>query len=222
MWSYYGRNSKIVQHYPDPKFDTIVEPFAGTACYSLHGDNWKRNVILRDVNPQIVRLWVWLRDHATPELIRCLPDVPPKTKIPELPREAQMLTAFWSNQGAVSPHKTAGSNNGVARGWATARSRIAESLHKIRHWDIAIGDYASIPNIKATWFIDPPYQKGGELYRYCESIDFEGLADWCQSRRGQVIVCEANGADWLPFKTLVDAAGQRKKQRELIWVGGCK
>jgi site-specific DNA-adenine methylase len=42
MWSYYGGKSKIVQYYPDPKYDTIIEPFAGSAQYSLYGDNWKK------------------------------------------------------------------------------------------------------------------------------------------------------------------------------------
>jgi len=46
MFSYYGSKSKLAQHYPTPKYDTIVEPFAGAAGYSLYGDNWKKNVLL--------------------------------------------------------------------------------------------------------------------------------------------------------------------------------
>lgn len=35
MWSYYGSKSKLLKYYPEPKFNTIVEPFGGTAKYSL-------------------------------------------------------------------------------------------------------------------------------------------------------------------------------------------
>ncbi len=35
MFSYYGSKSKIVKHYPPPEYDTIIEPFAGSARYAL-------------------------------------------------------------------------------------------------------------------------------------------------------------------------------------------
>ena len=35
----YGRKKQIVKCYPDPNFDSIIEPFAGSAAYSLHEDN---------------------------------------------------------------------------------------------------------------------------------------------------------------------------------------
>lgn len=34
IFGYYGSKSKIAQHYPSPWFDTIIEPFAGSAAYS--------------------------------------------------------------------------------------------------------------------------------------------------------------------------------------------
>ena len=82
MWSYYGRKSKLVHLYPEPKHDTIIEPFAGTAVYSLYQENWKRNVIIRDVNPQIIRLWKWLQNEATPDDILSLPDHIPGERVP--------------------------------------------------------------------------------------------------------------------------------------------
>lgn len=35
MFSYYGSKSKIVNYYPPPKENIIIEPFAGSARYSL-------------------------------------------------------------------------------------------------------------------------------------------------------------------------------------------
>ena len=60
MWSYYGRKTKVVKYYPVPRYDTIIEPFAGTAVYSLHQDNWKKNVILIEKYDIIVNIWKYL------------------------------------------------------------------------------------------------------------------------------------------------------------------
>lgn len=212
MWSYYGRKSKVIDKYPEPKCDTIIEPFAGTACYALHNDNWRRNVILRDIDPVVIRLWKWLQ-QTTPELIMCLPDVETKAPIPEhLPTEARWLTGFWSNKGTERPCNVAGWSN-----WVFARKHIAADLHKIRHWDIALADYTSLPNIKTTWFIDPPYQHGGNRYRCNTITDYDVLAAWCKSRLGQVIVCENTKADWLSFEPLTALKGQKHKTMEAMW-----
>ena len=53
---------------------------------------------------------------------------------------------------------------------------------------------------EASWFVDPPYQNQGKHYHYGpENVDFAMLGNWCRTRLGQVIVCENEGADWLPF-----------------------
>lgn len=44
MWSYYGRKKQIINKYPEPICDTVVEPFAGTASYSYK--YWDKNIIL--------------------------------------------------------------------------------------------------------------------------------------------------------------------------------
>ena len=55
MWSYYGSKSKVVDLYPPPKFDKIIEPFAGSARYAL---KWfDRDILLVDKYPVIVDLW---------------------------------------------------------------------------------------------------------------------------------------------------------------------
>jgi len=86
--------------------------------------------------------------------------------------------------------------------------RIAAVVDECRHFDVRHGDYADAPDIEATWFIDPPYQyqagrpdrtRGGR-YRYDNTnINFQALASWSMTRRGQVIVCEQKGADWMPW-----------------------
>jgi hypothetical protein len=83
------------------------------------------------------------------------------------------------------------------------------------------GDYRDAPDIEATWFIDPPYQFANRRgYREGSAgIDFKALAAWARSRRGQVIVCEQRGANWLPFRPFMDIASHRGAlSRELIWM----
>ena len=49
-------------------------------------------------------------------------------------------------------------------------------------------------------------------------IDYPSLGNWCMERKGQVIVCEQEGADWLPFEVLRETTNsQDKKYKEMIW-----
>ena len=76
-----------------------------------------------------------------------------------------------------------------------------------------------MPNENATWFIDPPYEFGGEHYKNgTKDIDFAILGDWCKSRNGQTIVCENMKANWLPFKPMVKIQGACQTfTTEAIW-----
>jgi hypothetical protein len=59
MFSYYGSKSKLVDYYPRPKHDRIIEPFAGSARYSLK--YFDREVTLVDKYEVICRIWKWLQ-----------------------------------------------------------------------------------------------------------------------------------------------------------------
>jgi len=111
-------------------------------------------------------------------------------------------------------------------GWCCRTcNRIASQLHAIRHWTLIEGDYTEAPGVPATWFVDPPYIDKGKHYRLGSStIDFDALGAWCRTRRGQVMVCENVGADWLPFRPFIDIKGSEAKHggkvsREAIWMG---
>lgn len=58
MWSYYGSKSKIIDYYPAPKFDKIIEPFAGSARYSLKF--FDKNITLVDLSESVVNAWKYL------------------------------------------------------------------------------------------------------------------------------------------------------------------
>jgi site-specific DNA-adenine methylase len=218
MFSYYGSKSKVVHLYPKPKFGKIIEPFAGSARYSLK--YFDRDVLLVDKYPVIVDLWNYLI-QASPKDILSLPDVNKGDDIRTMGLDygARLLIGFCINGGSVEP-KNIGTDN-VERNfnsWNNDKPRIASELYKIKHWRVMCGDYRDIPNEAATWFIDPPYQNGGEHYKMpATELDFQELATWCRTRNGQAIVCENMKADWLPFYAMHEMAGSVHTTVEAIW-----
>lgn len=213
MFSYYGSKSKIVDYYPPPKHKRIIEPFAGSARYSLK--YWQNDVLLVDKYPVIVGIWNYLI-QATKSDILALPDLKTGDNVDtfNISQEEKWLIGFCINGGSAQPKKTAKDYNT----WGEAKIRIADDVQKIKHWKVILGSYEDLENEEATWFIDPPYQFGGEWYvKSTKNIDFYKLAEWCQGRKGQVIVCENTKADWLPFKPMVDMQGAMYKTTEAIW-----
>ncbi len=213
MWSYYGSKSKIIDFYPSPKFDKIIEPFAGSARYALK--YFDRDVLLVDKYPVIVALWKWLQ-KCSPKDITSLPDVSKGDDIRTmgLTYEESLLMGFFINRGSVTPKNiVAGFQN-----WNVNKHKTASQLYKIKHWNIQLGSYEDIENKEATWYIDPPYQWGGEHYKESnKNIDFASLAGWCKSRQGQAIVCENTKANWMDFYPTREMKGIVHKTVEAIW-----
>ena len=218
MWSYYGRKTKVVKYYPVPRYDTIIEPFAGTAVYSLHQDNWKKNVILIEKYDIIVNIWKYLQ-AASSEDILSLPDILPGQSIDDfsqMSNEEKWLVGFMINEGSANPKRKRSMSGNFASGYERNREKIATNLFKIKHWDIRLGDYSDISNAEATWFIDPPYQHGGQYYRH-NKINYESLSWWCKERYGQVIVCENDKAGWMNFNPLKSMQGSLHRTVECMW-----
>lgn len=95
--------------------------------------------------------------------------------------------------------------------------RLAQQVGLIKHWRIIEGDYRCAPGTTATWFIDPPYADQGKQYPK-QVQDFAALARWCQDRQGQVMVCESEGAKWLPFQPITTVAGATHRiTTEVLW-----
>lgn len=226
MFSYYGSKSKIASLYPAPQYRTIIEPFAGGAFYSLlHRD---RNVILNDKNSVISGIWDFLINIAKREDILANRDFHLGQNISELqvPKPHRDLIGFCINRGSTAPRNIVPKWSCQVKSrpnWASTPyfrlTEIAENLESIKHFKITNRSYEELDDVEATWFIDPPYQYGGEHYVE-NKIDFGKLAEWCRSRKGQVIVCENDKADWLDFKSLINIQGQSRKTTECIWTNG--
>lgn len=281
MFSYYGSKSKIIHLYPPPMFDTVVEPFAGSARYALRYPD--RKVILNDLDPTIYGIWKWLVEEATVERVMAWPELKVGERLDQcdnLTAEERNLLGFTVQFGVYTPRITVSGESakrnemktvkdrvlqhlscaeltkperdlyGFAVGEArqqpqltmTARGarstlpkdhpkynaspagiyalkpRLAKTINKIKHWKVRNVPYYDLPNVRATYYVDPPYcGPAGRYYKY-NQIDYEHLAEWCRTRNGQVIVCEGAGAEWLPFRPLgTTAQGTHRSLRAEKW-----
>lgn len=213
MFSYYGTKKKIIRHYPAPKYGTIIEPFAGAAAYScLYPD---REVHLYDSYDKIAEVWKYLITASKSDILD-LPDIQPgqKTTDFELPIGARYLIGFCINRGSSCPKITASERSR----WIDDKVRLAEFVPKIKHWRFTQASYTAVLNEEATWYVDPPYQKAGKYYHGRKDLDFSNLSLWCQERLGQTIVCEGEGADWLPFTPIVNHTGMTRTTTEVVYI----
>ena len=216
MFSYYGSKSKVVNLYPSPKFGKIIEPFAGSARYSLK--YFDRDVLLVDKYQVIVDLWHYLQQASESDILK-LPKMRKGDDIRKygLSEGETLLLSFLAGHGVANPQYIVSQFADYDNGNHGVYSRISKNLNKIRHWQIICADYQSIENQEACWFIDPPYKEGGQYYKF-NDIDYHVLGDWCKSRNGQVIVCENTKADWLPFYPMRQIQGARSTMTtEAIW-----
>lgn len=237
MFSYYGSKSKIIHLYPPPMFDTVVEPFAGSARYALRYCD--RKVILNDLDPTIYGIWKWLVEEATVERVMAWPELKVGERLDQcdnLTEDERNLLGFTVQFGVYTPRITVSGESAkrnemktvkdrvlrhlscaeltkperdllgfaVTTGAATTRIQVTERAKtgRINHWKVRNVPYYDLPNVRATYYVDPPYcGPAGRYYKY-NQIDYERLAEWCRTRDGQVIVCEGAGAEWLPFRPL--------------------
>lgn len=230
FFTYFGGKYRTAPRYPEPRYATIIEPFAGSAGYATRYH--QRKVLLFDLDPIVAGTWEYLIG-VSPDEIRRLPlwdETWDNVDELDLPQEARWLIGWWLNKGTSSPRKspTTRMRSGCRpkSHWGPViRERIATQVDAIRHWEIRCASYEEVPNAEASWFIDPPYQEAGCSYR-CgpDDIDFTHLAGWCRERIGQVTVCESEGADWLPFRQWIEAKamngiGRRGRSTEVAWFG---
>lgn len=140
----------------------------------------------------------------------------------KLPNVGEVTDDHWLIQAAFSEH----ASTAIKRVWTKRMNRDAEpqKRYAAKHVDYARehirylqGHYLDAPDVEATWFIDPPYQKVVKGYLR-DDLDYAQLREFCLSRKGQVVVCEQQGADWLPFHRLYDMKGTvNRETTEMVW-----
>lgn len=217
FFSYYGSKWRLAPLYPSPEYETVIEAFAGSAGYATLYP--QKRVWLFDINPVIVGVWDFLIKAPSREITK-LPVVFDHVDDLIIPQEAKWFLGFWITKAVASPRKQFSKwvrdYPKESGGWAeTTRSVIAAQQQHIRHWKVMCGTYDSIPPGRATYFIDPPYQRRiqGKHYPY-NDVDYSMLSACCKhfAQYGQVIACEEETADWLPFVPLRKVEGRNQTQ----------
>jgi 16S rRNA G966 N2-methylase RsmD len=226
MFHYFGRKKRHVHNYPEPKYNTIIEPFAGSAGYSMKYHTKK--VILCELDPLIYEIWNYIINKAIPGRIMKFPILKNGESLKDekyswLKIQEKHIIGFFMGTGRTRPGYRP-SKVGVYNQWnVKTRKQLSIDIKKVKHWKIIHGSYEQLRNYKkATWFIDPPYQGlGGKSYKMSNKyIDYHKLAKWCRNRNGQVIVCENEEATWLSFKKLYNTTQNKRKHIEMIWLHG--
>jgi site-specific DNA-adenine methylase len=236
FFRHFGGKWRLSGKVPPPEHDTIIEPFAGGAGYSVRYGAGKR-VILIDADADTVSIWRWLIAASEADVLALPVDaVQAGQDIREmgLGRAPMLLIQRWLTPGGS---RSNWSMPPVIREYCVFKpgsswspqtaDRIVSQLHQIRDWRVIHGDYRDAPDIAATWSIDPPYKHNKRgLFEYStDALDYQALGAWCKTRRGQVMVHEQHGAEWLQFETLSAktktgktlANGTQKRAHEVWW-----
>ena len=218
FFSYFGSKFRLAKLYSPPKYNTIIEPFAGSAGYSLlYPDS---NVYLYETYEPVAAVWDYLIHVSEKELLS-LPLGPFDKYHPvddeKIPEAAKILLGFWLTESQTYASRYPQSKSRGGNWTERKRKLLAEQVQYIRHWKIKNKSFDEIDNKQATWFVDPPYQEAGKRYRH-NKIDFDFLGQWCKKRIGHVIVCEQYGADWMNFKPLSEVKNASNKiYKEVVW-----
>lgn len=198
---------------------TIVEPFAGAANYSVR--HFERDVFLTDLSVDIIEVWQFLIAASEKDILG-LPRFEKGLDLRKcnLSNGERKFAGFWANRGSRKPGNLVSSyavgNSNGSEYFENVKRLVAENLYRIKHWQIKQTSYISLNDIKATWFIDPPYRNGGKHYVH-NAINYVHLGEWCKARNGQVIVCENTDCDWLEVKPLVQCVGIVRNTTEATW-----
>ena len=224
FFSYYGSKFTGAKHYGRPRGDIVIEPFAGSACYSLY---WNcKNVKLYDKSSDICILWDFLINCSEKDIQNIPTTFEDVTCIEKLNNEEKLLVGFWISKGRSEPAKYPSpwyfshmiEAEKQCKVWGAAvKKRIIKQKPMIKKWEIENCSYDKIPNAlmkdnSIHWHIDPPYNNkaGG---RYPESsLDYRKLANWCNNIDGSFDVCENVGADWLDFEPLYEVVSSRGRR----------
>jgi site-specific DNA-adenine methylase len=231
FFTYFGGKYRLAPYYPPPQRGLpIIEPFCGSAGYALRYADFP--VVLNDINPEVSEVWRYLIKVNESEILRLPLKIETRDSIKAC-QEARWLIGFWLNKGMVSPcnipSKWMRENDGTKYPikkfsyWGEGvRARIAGQLSAIRHWKVFNLPYQSLTGV-ANWFIDPPYSHKPRAYG--TEVNYKQLAKWCQLKTKQVIVCEREGATWLPFRLFraskaLEGSHGIKISQEAIWCRG--
>jgi hypothetical protein len=219
LFKWFGSKWLASKLYPLPEHDTIFEPYAGSAGYSLR--HCEKKVVIWDADPNLYRLWGWLIREATSTDVLEIPiGLPDGTDIRGigLSDGQALLLKHWQRTNNVGECWTTSPWGNKPGQWTdNTRARVADELHAVKHWKFE----RVCPEFPGTYFIDPPYLYNYR-YRFPETFDHGALVKRIEEIPvgSQIIVCEAacqktgRVPDYLPFKPFASRITSRRKKTE--------
>lgn len=230
FFSYYGAKWNGARHYGPPRSGLVIEPFAGSACYSTR---WEcPRVKLYDISSDICDLWSFLLGCTIADIEAIPEKFDSFSEVAALDRGPQLLVRFWvakgraEPSGKLSPWYFQWRNAKDCRVWGrSVKDRIIRQRPMLDRWTIEQKSWENIPLEHAHWHVDPPYNNApGSRYPHSD-VDYLALGKWCRNLPGEVDVCENVGAGWLEFEplyTVVSSRGRRTghTSAEAIWRTG--
>jgi site-specific DNA-adenine methylase len=158
-FKYSGNKRRMLKYLPAPPHGMmIVEPFAGSAAYSMAHSQFGRKIQLAEANEDVRVLWEWLRTEATEERLIELEKMRPKEKVQvatlKLPKPEETLmrltcsgvyTGQLSSTILYSQHSVDFSN--IRRLLPVIRNQVLPLLK----------DYRETVTLDGFMFLDPPY-----------------------------------------------------------------
>lgn len=235
FFKHFGSKARLAYRLPPPRFDTLIEPFAGSAAYTVLHAKPHHRVLLYDTDERVCTVWEYLIGASERDIMALPVDHFLKggdIRDLNLQRPEYLLIQRWLSISGTHSHFLAPCLIADRKGQAGnvwdhhTRRRIARQVEMIKHWKIYNEPYTASPDIEAHHHVDPPYQhnKAGFSEYKCDPPDYVALAEWCRSRRGDITVHEQYGADWLPFETLKSnhstsrvVNGKMKRAHEVYW-----
>ena len=191
VFKYSGSKTRLLKHLPPPKnASTIVEPFAGSAAYSIHYR--PDRLLLCEKNTSVRALWEWLRAEATTDDLHDLERLPWEDrsdvrdlKLPVAPETLLRLTASGVMVGQLSSFILLRQNT-------VNFDKLKAALPWIKKAVGPVGaDFRDYQNEPGFHFVDPPYLKTSGNYvdkkapkGDCGSIDLDAVMDYCRNVRG--------------------------------------
>ncbi len=220
LFKWFGSKWLSSRLLPEPQHNLIVEPYAGSAGYSLR--HFTNRVIVWDDDCNLQTLWRFLVKASHFEILDIPIDIPEGTDIRSLGLSTgqAMLLKHWQRTNNVGNTWTTSPWGHLPGQWTrNTRARIAAEVSAISHWEVKPIPWTLID---CTYFIDPPYE-----YNYRYAFKREGFSHSELAKRvmaieypAQIIVCEAicpktrRTPSYLPFEFFGDRITSRRKKSE--------
>ena len=230
LFKWFGSKWLSSKTLPAPIHETIFEPYAGSAGYSLRYHDHK--VVIFERDPNLLALWAFLIQAKQSDILEIPTGVEVGVDIRTLglSKGQALLLKHWQRTNNVGDCWTISPWGNLPGQWTSnTKARVSEEVELVSHWKIAEPSYDDV----GTYFIDPPYLYNYQ-YRYKDQVDYNQLARIVRrtEAHSQVIVCEAvcqktgRVPDYLPFTFFGNRITSRRKEgnnhhsKELIYVGG--